>query len=86
MDKIFLVNLYKVTNHILFKKAIDEDYPQIKQILVLGLFNWLLVLIFAKLRYNYNFSLYYQHSITTSANNFIILLFFIMSTDFLKKF
>ena len=27
MDKIFLVNLYKVTNYILFKKAIDEDYP-----------------------------------------------------------
>ena len=36
MDKIFLVNLYKVTNHILFKKAIDEDYPQIKQILILN--------------------------------------------------
>ena len=27
MDGKLSVHLYKVTNHILFKKAIDEDYP-----------------------------------------------------------
>ena len=34
MDKIFLMNLYKVTNYILFKKTIDKYCQYIKQIIV----------------------------------------------------